>query len=57
MGRADIACYLLDLGARLDLFAAAMLGHLSIVQTTLAIFPEALHVRGPHGIPLVSIRK
>jgi hypothetical protein len=54
MGRSDIANYLLEHGARLDLFAAAMLGKLEIVKATLSAYPEALHVPGPHGIPLIA---
>ena len=54
MGRRDIATYLLENGARLDLFAAAMLGNLDIVKATLETYPQALDVRGPHGIPLIA---
>lgn len=54
MGRREIARLLLAHGARLDLFAAAMLGELAIVQATLAAFPEALTIPGPHGIPLLA---
>jgi hypothetical protein len=54
MGRKDIANFLLERGARLDLFAAAMLGKVDIVKATLSIFPEAIHVPGPHGIPLMA---
>ena len=54
MGRRDIALYLLEHGARLDLFAAAMLGHLDIVKATLETYPEALDMLGPHGIPLIA---
>ena len=57
MGRADIARFLLNHGARIDLFAAAMLGNLEIVQATLAVYPDALHVPGPHGIPLIAHAK
>jgi hypothetical protein len=57
MGRRDIALYLLDHGARLDLFAAAMLGHLEVVQAALRAFPGAAEVRGPHGIPLLAHAK
>ena len=57
MGRADIARFLLDHGARIDLFAAAMLGDLPLVQATLAAYPNALHVLGPHGIPLIAHAK
>ncbi|HSK65762.1 MAG TPA: hypothetical protein VK888_02460 [Anaerolineales bacterium] len=54
MGRKDIANFLLQKGARLDLFAAAMLGKLEIVKAALAAFPTALHTPGPHGIPLIA---
>jgi len=54
MGRRDIVLYLLENGARLDLFAAAMLGNLDIVKATLETYPDALNVLGPHGIPLVA---
>lgn len=54
MGRRDIALYLLEHGARLNLFAAAMLGHLDIVRATLDTYPEALNILGPHGIPLIA---
>jgi hypothetical protein len=54
MGRRDIATYLLENGARLDLFAAAMLGNLAIVKATLETYPDALDTPGPHGIPLIA---
>ncbi|HET9590930.1 MAG TPA: hypothetical protein VFO91_19215 [Anaerolineales bacterium] len=54
MGRKDIANYLLGNGARLDLFAAAMLGKLEIVKAALEAYPRAIDVPGPHGIPLLA---
>lgn len=54
MGRKDIALYLLDHGARLDVFAAAMLGKLAIVQAAVAAFPGTHRIPGPHGISLLS---
>ncbi len=57
MGRRDIAEFLLENGARLDLFAAAMLGKLDIVRATLEAFPEAIQTPGPHGIPLIAHAK
>ena len=54
MGRRDIALFLLESGARLDLFAAAMLGELEIVKATLAAHPSMRDQPGPHGIPLVE---
>ena len=54
IGRRDIAIYLLENGARLDLFAATMLGELEIVKATLGAYPDAINVPGPHGIPLIA---
>ena len=53
MGNREIATYLLTQGARLDLFAAAMLGQLKIVKAVLNAYPEAINVKGPHGISLI----
>ena len=54
MGRRDIAMYLLENGARLDLFAAAMLGKLDIVKAAMEAYPNAVNILGPHGIPLIT---
>jgi hypothetical protein len=54
MGRKDIANFLLEHGARLDLYAAAMLGKLEIVKATLEAFPDAINTPGAHGIPLLK---
>jgi hypothetical protein len=54
MGRRQIALYLLEHGARLDLFAAAMLGYFDIVTAILSDYPEMRDALGPHGIPLVE---
>ena len=52
MGRRDIAELLLGHGARLDVFAASMLGEVEIVRAILAVHPEMREAKGPHGIPL-----
>ena len=52
MGRRDIAELLLGHGARLDVFAAAMLGEVEIVRAILTAHPEMRDAKGPHGIPL-----
>lgn len=57
MGRRDIALYLLDNKARLDIFAAAMLGRLDIVKASVIAFPGIQKVPGPHGIPLIAHAK
>lgn len=54
MGRKEIANFLLQKGARLDLFAAAMLGNLEVVKAALSAYPAALRTPGPHGIPLIA---
>ena len=54
MGRRDIAIYLLENGARLDLFAAAMLGNLEIIKAALEAYPDSINISGPHGIPLIA---
>jgi hypothetical protein len=53
-GSRDMALFLIDRGARVDLFATAMLGELALLKTSLESFPGALQVRGAHGIPLLS---
>jgi hypothetical protein len=53
MGRRDIAAFLLEHGARLDLFAAAMLGQLDVVKSILQECPAMARAPGPHGIPLL----
>ena len=57
MGRKDIANYLLEHGARLDIFVAAMLGKLEIVKAALNTYPNAKDIPGPHGIPLIAHAK
>lgn len=54
MGRADIARFLIERGARMDLFVAAMLGELGIVKATLTAYPALAQSRGPHGITLMK---
>jgi hypothetical protein len=57
MGRRDIAEFLIERGATLDLFAAAMLGQLAIVRAALETRPSLARVPGPHRIPLVAHAK
>jgi hypothetical protein len=52
MHRRDIAELLLEHGARMDIFAAAMLGEARIVRAMLDARPELRDATGPHGIPL-----
>ncbi len=57
MGRRDIALFLLDHGARIDVFAAAMLGETEVVRAMLTAWPALRDARGPHGIPLLEHAK
>jgi hypothetical protein len=52
MGRRDIVGYLLENGARIDIFCAAMLGQLEVVQTFLKFEPKLIDAKGPHGFTL-----
>lgn len=53
MGRRDIAEFLISRGARMDLFVAAMLGHLDVVRAMLTAYPALAQSKGPHGITLL----
>lgn len=52
MGRRDIVEYLLANGARIDIFAAAMLGQLDAVKAFLTLEPKLIDAKGPHGFTL-----
>lgn len=54
MGRRDIAEFLLEHNARMDVFAAAMLGKIDIVKAAVTAFPNIVRVPGPHKIPLIA---
>lgn len=49
VGNKEIANYLINLGARTNLFVLTMLGKTAIVKSSLEAFPEYLKARGPHG--------
>jgi len=53
-GRRNIAELLLERGARLDIFAAAMLGQTETVKAMIAASPGIQRNPGPHGITLMS---
>jgi hypothetical protein len=52
MGRRDIVEYLLEKGARIDLFCAAMMGQLEAVKAFLTLQPKLIDAKGPHGFTL-----
>ncbi len=53
MGRRDIALFLLENGARMDLPAAVMLGELEIVKAIIEAHPATRFSKGAHNIPLI----
>lgn len=53
MGNHAIAEFLIEQGARLDVFVAAMLGRLHVVRALLTAWPGLLQSKGPHGISLL----
>lgn len=52
MGRRDIVEFLLERGARIDIFTMAMLGQLEAVKALLTLQPKLIDARGPHGFNL-----
>lgn len=52
MGRRDIVEFLLEKGARIDIFCAAMMGQLDAVKSFLTLQPKLIDSRGPHGFTL-----
>ncbi|WP_445381294.1 hypothetical protein [Robiginitalea sp. IMCC43444] len=57
VGRRDIALYLIENGARPDIFTYAMLGDLKAVQAMIKGLPGVQAIYGPHGISLLSHAK
>jgi hypothetical protein len=54
VGRRDIALYLIENGARPNIFTYAMLGDLKAVQAMIKGLPGVQGIYGPHGISLLS---
>lgn len=52
MGRRDIVEFLLEKGARIDIFCAAMLGMTDAVRAFLTLQPKLIDAKGPHGFSL-----
>ncbi len=57
MGRHDIVELLLDRGARIDIFCAAMMGQLDAVKSFLTLQPKLIDAKGPHGFTLHFMRR
>lgn len=56
-GRRSIAEFLIQHGARLDIFAATMLGMTDVVKAMVTALPGVQKTPGPHGISLLSHAK
>ncbi len=54
MGERPIAEYLITSGCRMDIFCAAMMGELQIVEAMVSNYPSILASKGPHGITLLT---
>lgn len=52
MGDKDIVNFLLEKGARIDIFCAAMMGQLDVVKSFLKLQPNLIDSYGPHGMTL-----
>jgi hypothetical protein len=53
LGNRELARYLLAHGARIDSFAAAMLGERAVMLALLAANPTTATIKGPHGYTLL----
>jgi len=49
----EIATYLIEQGARPNLFVLTMLGETSIVKSVIEKYPSLLTAKGPHGLSLL----
>lgn len=52
-GRRDIALHLLEQGARIDAFCAAMLGYRKVVTALIEADPLTPNIKGPHNLSLL----
>lgn len=53
VGNKEIAQFLIEAGARPDIFCAAMMGARDVVLSTIKFSPQAANARGPHGLMLL----
>lgn len=57
VGNKEIANYLIEQGARVNLFVLTMLGKTELVQPVLEQYPSLISARGPHGFTLLHHAK
>ena len=53
LGNKEIANYLINQGARVNLFVLTMLGKTALVKEALETYPNLLYSKGPHGFTLL----
>lgn len=53
VGNKEIANFLIDKGARVNLFVLTMLGKTSLVKSYLDTYPSYVFAKGPHGLSLL----
>ncbi|MEQ9425538.1 MAG: hypothetical protein RJQ09_14030 [Cyclobacteriaceae bacterium] len=53
VGNKEVANFLIEKGARISLFTAAMLGNIEMVRPALEAFPGLINSKGPHGFTLL----
>jgi len=53
VGNRDIANYLIEKGARPNLFVLTMLGETAVVKSVIEKYPSLLTAMGPHGLSLL----
>ncbi|MDT0608141.1 hypothetical protein [Croceitalea rosinachiae] len=52
-GNKEVANYLIQKGARVNLFVLTMLGRTSLVKPTLEAYPNLIFAKGAHGLTLL----
>ena len=57
LGNKEIANYLINQGARVNLFVLTMLGRTDLVKPTLEAYPGLINAKGPHGFTLLHHAK
>ncbi len=57
LGNKEIANFLIDRGARVNLFVMTMLGKAELVKPVLDAYPQLIHSLGPHGFTLLHHAK
>lgn len=53
VGNKEISNYLINFGARTNLFVLTMLGKTDLVKAYLESYPQYIHAKGPHGLSLL----